>query len=113
VLLHNHLRNALPTKRLAAHKLLMLQARKRIERRSQQQKHSHRNQPTRIYEKREPLREAHDKVYTSAHVVCCEAADEAVKAGRGRADAQEEWDFDEEDDEGGNSVVVKRSVTLK
>ena len=39
-----------------------------------------------------------------AHVVGLEAADEGVEAGRGRADAQQERDLDEEDDEAGDAA---------
>lgn len=44
--------------------------------------------------------DAHGQIDSSAHVVGLEFADECVKRGRGRADAQEERDFDEENDEG-------------
>ena len=44
-----------------------------------------------------------DEVDGGAHVVCFEAADEAVEAGGGGTDAEEEWDFDEEDYEAGDS----------
>jgi hypothetical protein len=42
------------------------------------------------------LDDAHGEVDGGAHVVCLEAADESVEVLGGRADAEEEWDFDED-----------------
>jgi len=47
-----------------------------------------------------PLDEAHGEVDTSAHVVCCESTHERIEFGRGRADTEKEWNFDEDDEEG-------------
>lgn len=47
----------------------------------------------------EPLDDGHHQVYSGAHVVCCESSHEGVKFRRGRADAHEERNLDEDDEE--------------
>lgn len=48
---------------------------------------------------RDPLDDTHGKVDGGAHIIGLESANECIKGGRRRADAQEERDFDKEDDE--------------
>ena len=52
----------------------------------------------------EPLHQAHDAVHGGAHVVGAEAAHELVELGRGRADAQQEGDLEEDEDQAGDPV---------
>jgi hypothetical protein len=47
----------------------------------------------------EPLDDSHDKVYSGAHVICCESPHESVEFRGGRTDAHEERDLDEDDEE--------------
>jgi hypothetical protein len=103
-LLYDHLRNTLSTQCLAALELLPLEASKRIEDGSNQQKYSGNNQAGCLGPDADPLHCAHYKVDGGAHVVGSEFADEGIEFGRSRADAQEERDFDEDDDEREHSV---------
>ena len=93
---NNHLRNTLPTQRLTRRKLLLLQPRERLESRSNKQHNRSRNKTRRVADQREELDDAHGEVDGGAHVVCLEAADESVEVLGGRADAEEEGDFDED-----------------
>jgi hypothetical protein len=93
---NNHLRHPLPTQRLTAHKLLLLQPRERVEHRRNQQHHRRHNQTAAAAEYAEPLDQAHAAVDGGPHVVGGEAADEGVKGGGGGADAQKEGDLDED-----------------
>lgn len=52
------------------------------------------------------MNHTHDGVDGGTHVIRLEAADEAVEGFGGRAYAQEERDFDEDEDEGGDAVEV-------
>jgi hypothetical protein len=56
----------------------------------------------------QPLHDGHDAVGARAHVVTRDLADGGVKGGRGRADAQQQRDLDEEDDKGRDAVVCSR-----
>ena len=47
----------------------------------------------------EPLNDSHDQVYPSTHVVRRKSPHKRVECRRGRADAHEEGDLDEDDDE--------------
>jgi hypothetical protein len=103
-ILNNHLRNALSAQRLTRRKLLLLQPRERIKGRGNQQHDRSRDQARRVADDGEELDDAHDEVDGGAHVICLETADEGVEVLRGRADAEEKWDFDEDEDEGGDAV---------
>ena len=107
---NDHLRNALPAQRLTRRKLLLLQPRERIKRRGDQQYDRGRDQARRVPDDGEELDDAHDEVDGGAHVVCLEASDEGVEVLRGRADAQQERDFDEDEDEGGDAAIEKKLV---
>lgn len=105
-ILHNHLRDTLSSQCLAANEALSLDASQSVKNRSQQQENSCSNQAGGIGNQRKPLDDAHGQVDGSAHVIRLEAADEAVKLRRGRADAQEKRDLDEEEDEGADAGGV-------
>jgi hypothetical protein len=109
---NDHLRNALPAQRLTRRKLLLLQPRERIESRSDQQHDRSRDQARRVADDGEELDDAHDEVDGGAHVVCLEAADEGVEVLGCRADAQQQRDFDEDEDEGGDAGVEKKRVLV-
>ena len=85
-LLNNHLRNALPSQRLTGSELLLLEASEGVEQGGDQQHDGAGDQARSIADERKPLHQAHDAVDGGAHVVCLEAADEAVEVFRGRAD---------------------------
>ena len=97
---------------LTGSELLLLESRQSIERGRDQQHDGGRDQACRVADQGEPLDQAHDSIDSSAHVICFEAANEAVEDFRGWADAEEERDFDEDEDEGGDAVrwVVSRGV---
>jgi hypothetical protein len=101
---NDHLRNALPAQRLTRRKLLLLQPRERIKGRGNQKHDRSRDQARRVADDGEELDDAHDEIDGGAHVVCLEAADEGVEVLGCRADAQQERDFDEDEDEGGDAV---------
>lgn len=46
-----------------------------------------------------PLNEAHGKIDSGTHIVCCESAHEGIEFRRGRADAKQKRNFDEDDEE--------------
>lgn len=96
--------------RLAADEALPSDTRKRVEHCSNKQKDCGGDQTCCIGDQAKPLDDAHDEVYGSAHVVRLEAADEAIKCGRGRADAEEQGDFDEDEDECADAVRMRRSA---
>jgi len=82
--LHNHLRNTLPTQRLAPDKVLPPDPSQRIEDSSDEQEKRRDDQTRRLGDDREPLNDAHDEVDGGAHVIRREPADEGVEGGRGR-----------------------------
>lgn len=96
--LDNHLRNSLSTKCLTTHEFLLLQSGQRIAKSCQSQDNSCRDQAACIDYEAEPLGNRHDTVDCCSHVVCGESSDESIELGRGRADPEEERDFDEYED---------------
>ena len=68
------------------------------------QQHGRRDEAGGAVDDAEPLDEGHDAVGGGAHPVGRDLADGVVERRRGRADAQEEGDLDEEDYEGGYAV---------
>ena len=50
-------------------------------------------------DKTEPLDDCHNEVYSGTHVVCSESTHESVKFRRGRADAHEKRNLNEDDEE--------------
>jgi len=102
--LYNHLGYACTPKRLAPLELLVLEPCKCVEDTRNQQKHSGCDQARCIAYEAGPLYDAHDEVDGGAHVVGMEFADEVIKRCRGRADAEEERDLEEDDEERGHSV---------
>lgn len=96
----------MPAECLAVDKRLPSNTRQRVERRRNQQQHGARDQRRRRREQAEPLHNGHDEVHGGAEVVGLEAADEGVEVGGGRADSEEQRDFDEEDDEGADAAKV-------
>lgn len=87
ILLHNHLRNTLPTQGLTAHELVFPQPGDSVESPRRQQDHGGRDQTGCVHRQTDPLDGAHHQVYGGAHVIRREAADEAVKLFRRRADS--------------------------
>ncbi len=85
--LDNHLCDALSTKRLAAHKLLLFQSSECVACSSEGQHNGGCNQAAGINYDAQPLDQGHDTVDAGSHVVCREATDESVEFGRGGADA--------------------------
>lgn len=108
LLLYDHLRNTLTTKRLAALELLALEASKRIEDGRKQQEDGCHNQAGSHGPDADPLNSAHHKVDGSAHIVGAEFSDEFVKLWRRRADAEEEWYLNKDDDEGAHPAMLVR-----
>lgn len=111
--LNNHLRDTLAAQSLTRRKLLLFQTSKRIECRGNQQHNSGCDQTCRVADERKPLDYAHCGVDGGAHVVGFEAADEGVEFLGGRADAQEEGDFDEDEDEAGDAVWGRSAGLLR
>jgi hypothetical protein len=105
-LLYDHLRNTLSTQCLAALELLTLEASKCIEDGGDHQEHCGNNQASRLGPNADPLHRAHHKVDGGAHIIGAKFADKSIELWRGRADAKEERDFDEDDDERAHSVRV-------
>jgi hypothetical protein len=85
--LHNHLRNTLSAQCLTRGEFLLLEPSQCVESGSNQQHHGRSDQARRVADQRKPLDHAHDTIDGSAHVIRLEAADKAVEAFGGRADA--------------------------
>lgn len=102
--LDNHLRDTLSTQCLAVDECLLLDTGERIEDGGDEENNSSRDQRGSSCNDGEPLDEREDEVDGRAHVVGLKTAHEGVEAARSWADSQEEWDFDEEDEEGGNAT---------
>lgn len=100
------------TQRLASHKPLSLESSQRITSRRDRQYNCCSNQAGRIQHERHPLYDCHDKVDCGAHVVCFKATDKLVEFLGGWANAEEERHFQEENDEGADSVVEDLRLAL-
>jgi hypothetical protein len=66
-----------------------------------------------LYGDRDPLDDTHGKVDCGAHVIGLESADEGIKRGRCRTDAQEERHFDKEDNERADTGCRVSTVYLQ
>lgn len=104
ILLYDHLSDTLPTQCLATLERLALESSQGIKNGSNQEEDSCDNQASCLGPDADPLYSAHDEVDGGAHVVGAEFADEGVELRGGRADAEEERDFDEDDNKGAYSV---------
>lgn len=102
--LDNHLRNTRSSKRLARRETLSLQSSQRIECRRNEQEDGRGDQTADINNKTEPLYDAHDQIDGGAHIVGLESADELIELGRGWAYPEQKGNFDEEEDERGNTI---------
>jgi len=98
--LHNHLRDSSTAERFTAHELILPQSSNGVEATGEEQDHRGSDERGRMYGDADELDDGHDAVDGGAHVICAELADEVVELARGRADAEEERHFDEEDYEG-------------
>jgi len=96
------------TKSLATNKALLLQAGEGVERGGNEKEDSRCDEASGLENKRQPLDERHDPIDASTHKVGLETADEVVEARRGRADAQEQRDLEEEDYERAYTEKKKR-----
>jgi hypothetical protein len=105
---YDHLRNTLSTKCLATLKLLPLETSERVKDRRNHQEDGRDNQARGLGPYADPLYDAHHGVDGSAHVVRTKFTDEGVEFRRGRADTEEQRDFDEYDDEGVYSMAIVR-----
>lgn len=92
--------DALPSKRLTAHELVLSHCRDGVADGRYQEEHSCRDQAGRMADQTKPLDQTHNSIYGSAHNRGGEFADEVVEFAAGRAYAEEERYFDEEDYEG-------------
>lgn len=97
--LDNHLSDTVTTQSLASNEALTLDTGQCIEDGRDEQDDGSDDKTGCLDGERDPLNDTHCKVDCGAHVIGLESANESVKRGRRRADAQEERDFDEENDE--------------
>lgn len=104
--LDDHLRNALSTEGLTAHELILPQCRDCIAGRRYKEKYSRRDQTGWANDQTKPLNQAHNTINGGAHNRGGEFADEVVEFAAGRAYAEEEGYFDEEDYEGACSRCI-------
>lgn len=112
--LYNHLGDTMTTQCLTADKRLALDTRKGIADGRQQQEHGRCDQLRgRGRNAAHELDDGHDKVGGSARIVGRDSADKGVELAGGRADAQEEGDFDEENQQGGRTVAGVSETTKK
>jgi hypothetical protein len=113
LLLYDHLRNTLSTKRLTALELLTLEPSERIEDGRDHQKDGRDNQARSHGPDADPLYDAHHGVDGGAHVVGAEFTDEGVELRGGRADAEEQRDLNEYDEKGVDSMIPVRRRSLR
>lgn len=99
--LNNHLGDALATEGLGVDEVLATNASKEVAETGEGEEDTGGDQRRNGDEGAEELHDGHDNVGTSAHVVGGDLANEPVELGRGRADAEKQRDFNEEDDQGG------------
>ena len=97
--LDNHLSNTVTTQSLASNESLALDASQCIEAGCDEQDDGSDDKTGCLHGDRDPLDDTHGKVDGGAHVIGLESADEGIKGGGCRTNAQEERDFDKEDDE--------------
>lgn len=98
--LYNHLRHPRSTKRLASHKRLALDRRQDVAETRDRQEDAGDNEGRGAADAGQEDDDSHDAVGGGAHVVGRDLADGVVEGRRGRADAEKERHFDEEDHEG-------------
>ena len=110
--LDNHLSNTVTTQSLASNESLALDASQCIEAGCDEQDDGSDDKTGCLHGNRNPLDDTHGKVDGGAHVIGLESADERVKGGRCRADAQKEGNLDEEDNEGADTVLAISAVYL-
>lgn len=92
---NDHLRNPLPSERLASHETLPFEPSDEVAYRCQKEHNGRRDQTGGVLDQAKPLNEAHRSVNRCAHIVRGEASDEVVKRARRRANAEEQGNFDE------------------
>ena len=110
--LDDHLGDTLTAEGLGADKVLALGGGEGVADGGQRQEDGGGDQRAATAEDAEVLDDGHDGVGGGAHPVGGDAADEAIELGRGRADAEQEGDLNEEDDEGGCTVAEREIVSV-
>ena len=104
--LHNHLRDTLAAERLAADKGLALDGGEQIADGGKGEEDA-RSDQTRVGPNgAEELQDGHDAVGGGAKIVGRDGADGGIELARGRANAEQQRDLDEQNQEGGCSVVA-------
>jgi hypothetical protein len=94
------LRNTLATEGLAANESLTLDGSKEVADGSDGQEDGGCDQSTGIGDDAEVQDNSHDGVDACAYPIRRDHADGIIELGRGRADAEEQGDLDEQDDQG-------------
>jgi hypothetical protein len=102
--LDDHLSNTLPAECFATHEALSFHTGQSIESSSNGEEYRRGNKTRSLLDETEPLDDRHDEVDSSAHIVCRESPHEGVKLRRCRADAHEEWYFNEDNEERARAV---------
>lgn len=102
--LNYHLRNACASQSLAADELLALETGKRVEDSGDEEEDGGSDQTGGSTDETSPLNCAKADVHGGAHPVGRDFANELIELAGGRADAEKEGHFDEEDDRGGNTA---------
>ena len=59
-----------------------------------------------MHDDTEPLYQTHDTVYRRTHVICSKPSDEVIESAGGRAYAEEERYFDENDHKPGDTGTI-------
>jgi hypothetical protein len=111
--LDNHLSDTVATQSLASHESLALDSSQCVEGGCDKQNDGSNDKAGCLDGDRDPLDDTHGQVDGGAHVIGLESADECIKRGRRRADAQEERDFDKEDDERADTRCCVSTVYLQ
>lgn len=104
--LYNHLRDTCSTQCLASHKRLALERRQSVADTRERKEDAGDKEGRGAIDAGQEDDDGHDAVSGGARVVGRDLADEVVEGGRGRADAEEERDFDEENHKGEAPVCV-------
>lgn len=106
--LYNHLRDTRSTQRLASYKRLALERRQSVADTRERQEDAGDKKGRGAIDAGQEDNDGHDAVSGGAHVVGRDLADEVIEGGRGRANTEEERDFDEENHKGEAPVYVTR-----
>lgn len=104
--LNDHLGDTSASKSLAPNESLLLDRGEQVAYSCESENHGGGDQASSGNSNTEPLDQSHNAIGSGASVVCRNLANRGIESRRGRADSQQQWDLDEEDDEGRYAIMA-------